>query len=371
MHFKGINSYIDADLTIELTDSIFIKNSIFENTRGIYSFLIVTNDNLEKSFYKIENCMFINNAPFVYRNNGITLGLHGDEYLNNNKGQLNGYLINCLFADNRDSSIAQAPSSSAISIAQHVNATIINSTICNNKSTNQHGGAIGIIAGSKAKIYNSILYGNIANQIFLTETTSNSPDTLIIHNSCIENGYYGIANYGSYNTFQYYPTNISDDPMFLGNEQYYYNLNDNSPCIDKGTLNFPDSALIPQYDLAGNPRIVGGSIDMGAYEWNPMVGFNKNNIFKIKKEKSISVAPNPFYENTHIKINTKIKGELNVFNGSGVLVKHIAKFNNEKFDAEIIWEGNDDNNRILKKGIYFVVLSSGNKIIESVKVIKY
>ena len=40
-----------------------------------------------------------------------------------------------------------------------------------------------------------------------------------------------------------------------------------SPCINNGTLNLPEGVVLPAKDFAGNPRIAGSQIDIGAYEY--------------------------------------------------------------------------------------------------------
>ncbi|MCK4358521.1 MAG: right-handed parallel beta-helix repeat-containing protein [Candidatus Cloacimonetes bacterium] len=62
-----------------------------------------------------------------------------------------------------------------------------------------------------------------------------------------------------------YKENIYEDPKFEDPLNNNYQLQQNSPCIDKGTLDIDDLEL-PEYDIDGNPRIV-NKIDMGAYEW--------------------------------------------------------------------------------------------------------
>jgi len=70
--------------------------------------------------------------------------------------------------------------------------------------------------------------------------------------------------------------NINTDPLFVdadgaddifGTEDDDFRLSPGSPCIDAG-----DNSALPQSvvtDFDGNPRIVNGIIDMGAYEWTP------------------------------------------------------------------------------------------------------
>ena len=72
------------------------------------------------------------------------------------------------------------------------------------------------------------------------------------------------------------PPTSTPTPSSSTNGNTPYQITDGPPCIDAGTLaNLPDFIESSEYDLAGNPRIVGDSIDMGAYEWNPTVGIDK------------------------------------------------------------------------------------------------
>jgi len=58
--------------------------------------------------------------------------------------------------------------------------------------------------------------------------------------------------------------NISANPRFVNSAKGNYQLREGSPAINAGTNSAPH---IPTKDLAGHPRIVGGTIDMGAYEY--------------------------------------------------------------------------------------------------------
>jgi hypothetical protein len=57
--------------------------------------------------------------------------------------------------------------------------------------------------------------------------------------------------------------NITDAPLFVGQPSGNLRLQSNSPCINAGRNSFAPSGR----DLDGNPRIVGGTVDMGAYEF--------------------------------------------------------------------------------------------------------
>ena len=142
---------------------------------------------------------------------------------------------------------------------------MINSTIGNNY-TQYTGAAIQLQDESEINIVNSILYGNLPYQICLNGTWG--PNTLNAYNSLVQDGLSGIYNMDTNFINWDETTMLTEDPLWLGTGyDYPYALSANSPGIDTGTLDLPLGIELPQYDLAGNPRIYGDTIDMGAYEW--------------------------------------------------------------------------------------------------------
>jgi hypothetical protein len=57
--------------------------------------------------------------------------------------------------------------------------------------------------------------------------------------------------------------NITNEPLFLNLAGENYHLQSNSPCINAGNNVYVSITN----DFEGNPRIVGGTVDMGAYEY--------------------------------------------------------------------------------------------------------
>ena len=63
--------------------------------------------------------------------------------------------------------------------------------------------------------------------------------------------------------------NITNEPQFVNAAAGDYHLSADSPCRDKGDNAYAQGTT----DLDGNPRIVNGTVDMGAYEYQVLVGY--------------------------------------------------------------------------------------------------
>lgn len=174
-------------------------------------------------------------------------------------------IMNSEVSDNMEIGHEWLPRTCAIKVDCGSKLNLINSTIGNNESLDT-GAAVQISGESEGDISNSIIYDNIPYNLCLNG--SEGPIVLNARNSVIGGGITGLLNMGTNVINWDHLTMLDEDPLWLGSGyEFPYALSVNSPCIDTGTLELPYGVELPAYDLAGNPRVMGTNIDMGAYEY--------------------------------------------------------------------------------------------------------
>ncbi len=184
--------------------------------------------------------------------------------------KMNVKMANILFENNHNY-IANWPVllvSNSLRLHGYADFTISNMTATNNTST-PGGGPISVTdSGVTAHFYNSLIYGNSPNQIWFWDNDFPPDENHLYFNNClIQGGESAIQFLSHIGNFSHWGSgNIDLDPLFQLQGDFPYALSQNSPCIDAGTLNIPDFTF-PETDLAGNPRISGQTIDIGAYEY--------------------------------------------------------------------------------------------------------
>ena len=118
-------------------------------------------------------------------------------------------------------------------------------------------------------LYNNIIWNNTAPEgtDFYIDNTGDDPFFPATVN--LFNNDFDQSASGTYIAFPFTidPSNLDNaDPLFVGGGDY--RLTSLSPCINTGDNDAPDP---PSTDKDGNPRIVGGTVDMGAYEFGSAV----------------------------------------------------------------------------------------------------
>lgn len=335
---------------IYASSNVKISNSIFKNIVGERALNLAT-WNFEDSIW-VNNCKFENNQYDPDHPNHLLMG-GGIR-----PGGASGIIVinNSLFNNNSTNTI----------LGSRGQLFVNNCTFADNPLPYSF-----YFQGSNLHVYNSIFTGNNMPQIYIGPIEG-IESVAEFHNSLIEGGEEEMYIAGE-TILHYDETNTENDPIFLNLWGDPYMISDGSPCIDAGTLaKLPSFLRLPDKDLAGNPRIVGDSIDMGAYEWNPtIVGFNDIGPNANKKESLLKAWPNPFSWETTIVINNRLgeKYEVEIYDNYGKLVKYIIS-TSIKGKEEILWYGDDNNGNPMPAGIYHVVMFSGEREVESLKLVK-
>jgi len=152
----------------------------------------------------------------------------------------------------------------------------------------------------------------------------------------------------------------SDTDIFVDPINFDLHLLEASNAVDNGT-----SVGAPSDDYDGNPRPKGEGHDIGAYEYQSLVG-----IFGDGKKSSIPKTsvlfqnyPNPFNPTTTIQYELPIMAdiELTIYNALGQKVRTLVNGIHNAGSESIDWNGRDDFNKVVDSGIYFYTLQVGNE----------
>jgi hypothetical protein len=375
--FVGTTGDVWAAIYSDSDDSLIVKNSIFKDCSSHYAVNCHVKNYDSPRYNEFVSCIFAYNHVDTavipeWEGRHVSLGLSGSEF---DFGWNKTLILNCLFNDNLDSFVWNGSGgAAAISTYEGCQVEIINSTFANNLTINNpSGGAVGASGNSTVNFTNSILYDNYACQAYLSNDNENRADTMIINNTLVQNGLEGIRDYGSFNHLVWAENNLDADPMFIGSENYPYAIDFDSPCIDAGTLNLPPGIELPEYDLAGNPRIWGESVDIGAYEYGPWVGVKEDRSQKAEDRRQVEISPNPFSYGTYISYTLLSSGKLNisVYSISGMKVRTLENHQASKGDTgKFYWNGSDQQGNDLPAGVYLIRMTIDGKEVETVKAVK-
>jgi hypothetical protein len=129
-----------------------------------------------------------------------------------------------------------------------------------------------------------------------------------------------------------------------------------------------DGLELPDYDLAGNPRIYGPAIDLGCYEWNYPVSTDDN---LAPQAMQLNAFPNPFAGQLTLQLSLKQRGRLTCefYNIKGQKVRSLADAQYASGEHLLIWDGCDNSGNKLSSGIYFMRMHLDGKLIATRKMV--
>jgi len=230
-----------------------ITNGLAQNGGGIYTYLadpilknlrVINNESVDmgggiycnRSNILIENCFIRSNTAI--RGGGVMFaGVQSRIYdlnisscdisLNISTGNSNGalYVGGCTAKISNTSIIGNENSSANVLYCSQTNIDIVNSIVWNDET--------------------DIIYGT-------------SSAYLTLNNSNIQGGINSVNA-----EHLEWINNINLNPHFIDFNNSNFNLQQNSPCIDYGSID----VTLPDYDINGNPRINFGIPDLGAFEY--------------------------------------------------------------------------------------------------------
>ncbi|HEX7651880.1 MAG TPA: choice-of-anchor Q domain-containing protein [Verrucomicrobiae bacterium] len=220
----------------------------------------------------LSNCLVTGNV--ATGNGGGVYGCHVVQGVISNNVAVSGggayaaKLVNCVVIGNAaqtNISVSSSPFYSNVTPAAGGGLYLGTATNCLiiDNSAYQGGGVYGSYLVNCTAVSNS---ATVAGGAYLS--TSSAQNCLVYYNRATTGANILATNfYGNYCCTYPLPTsgtgNITNEPLFLDLVNGNFQLAANSPCINAGSHVADGSGT----DLAGLPRVTGGTVDIGAYEY--------------------------------------------------------------------------------------------------------
>ena len=255
---------------LTLMNSIVSGNIANSDSTAVFSFASSSGGGIyngENSTLTMTDCTVSVNSADSHANAIITeSSSSGGGIFNAKNSTLT--MTNCTVSENFAGSYADSSDSTASSYGGGIcnsfgTVTMTNCTVSGNSADFTYPITDGSSDSLGGGIYNSYGTLNLYNAIIAQNTASSSEDDVYRKSGSLY-AYNTLSSFinwtsGSSNNLTY----KSSQPLFKDAADGDYSLAKNSQAIDKGNNSYIDTDT----DLAGNPRIVGGIVDLGAYEY--------------------------------------------------------------------------------------------------------
>jgi hypothetical protein len=343
MEVKVTDCLIENNAAEVRTGGIMVRNTagmnnqllidqceIFNNTsNGGVGGMFITEEGNTTTYAKISNTNFKGNSALVVPGFVVTYDV---DSIAPTSREIE--LINCLFSEHHTNN----PQSAVVG-TKDSEITLTNCTVANNETP-----SVGIIDGGKINLQSTILQSNGISNLSLGGMAVLGEMVSLGGNLISDDALDAVLN----DTDQ-----SSDDPLF---EVGTFQLSDDSPAVDAGFI----TDEVPEFDLAGNARVQGGCLDIGAYESPYDSG--ESCVTGVKEllvnAAFLEIYPNPVSDQLQISIENKWQGalQLQVVNTLGQTVLSISSEKNAtNFSQQI-------NVTELPVGIYRLLVSDGEEM---------
>lgn len=321
-------SYNGGGLYLYQSNAIF-NNVVIQQNTGVYG----------GGLLMCESSPKINNSS-INTNHGKNSG-GGVHIYTNSHPDFTNTLITDNISDYEGGGIACEVNSSAL---------FRNVTIANNVASTI-GGGVSCYQNINLTFINSVIWGNQKNNISFWQ--SGTANTVNIAYSDLQEGQPGIQtnNNGMVNWLS---GNISQDPLFVDASNSNFNLQNNSPCIDKGIPFFKyNSDTLVNMSRA---EYYGPAPDIGAYEagYNSDVETQKD--YLINRFRLSQNYPNPFNATTTFSYRLPEESivRLTIYDITGRLVETLVSEKQPAGYYHVSWDAGK-----VGSGVYIYRIDAG------------